>query len=392
MISSGGRVSPLAEDANELEPRHHYRSQDFVILNRVSPSTRADFELLYNLLDRWRIDETRRASEHLYKSARIAYGGLILSKEVELLRAIDSMKTKVKSERREKSYRKFLDEMCAPVVWKNGRGEAISVDTILAQKARRFRDTFERLSRKNSNVDERLNAVTELRKDVETHTCKESDELMRLLDQEIYFLTRGVKGSKLNWLRSALDMAFLRLARECLRKEQEGSMRGWFQSGCRTTCRSCGRLVTVEKFQRQRSFSCEYCLHARARTGPRLVYQPYRRLLRDIRRHEIKMRCYGSLAFAIDAKIVYHLVNEIWHGRSAISGNDCLEELKLVRFRKGEEWTPWNSLLLTAREASLHRTVDDLEKFYGAMILQKFHTKNLQAKLRFESVTEFKSL
>lgn len=389
--------SPLAKDTNELVPSCHYRSQDFVILNRVSPRTRADFELLYNLLDRWRIHETRRASEHLYKSARIAYGGLILSKEVELLRAIDSMKTKVKSERREKSYRKFLDEMCAPVFWKNGRGEPISVDTILAQKARSFRDTLERLSRESWNVDERLNTLAELRKEVETHTCKESDELTRLLDQEIYFLTRRVEGSKLNWLRRAVKMAFLRLARECLRKVQQGSkdsMRDWFQSGC-TVCRSCGRLLTVEKFPRERqrrSSSCKYCLHVRARTGPQLVYQPYRRLLRDIRRHEIKMSCYGSLAFAIDAKIVYHLVNEIWHGRSAISGNDCLEELKLVRFRKGEEWTPWNSLLLTAREASLHRTVDDLEKFYGAMILQKFHTKNLQAKLRFESLTEFESL
>lgn len=363
---------------------HPYRSQDFVILNRASPSTRADFELLHNLLDRWRVHETRRASELLYKSARIAYGGLILSKEVELLRAIDSMKTKAISERRRKSYRKFLDEMCEPVVWKNGRGVPISVDTVLAQRARSFRDTFERLSRENSNVDERLNTLAVLRKDVEAHTCKESDELVRLLDQEMYFLTRRVEGSKLNWLRSSLKMAFLRLARECLRKAQQDSIRDWYRS----CCRNCGRLLTVEKFPR-RSSTCEHCLHA----GQQLVhFQPYRRLLRDVRRQEIKMACYGSLAFAVDAKIVYHLVNEIWDGRSAISGNDCLEQLKLVRFRKGDEWTPWNSLLLTGREASLHRTVDDLEKFYGAMMLQKFRAKNLQAKLRFESVTEFKSL
>lgn len=301
-----------------------------------------------------------------------------------MLRAIDSMKTKAISERRRKSYRKFLDEMCEPVVWKSNRGVPISVDTVLAQRARSFRDTFERLSRENSNVDERLNTLAVLRKDVEAHTCKESDELVRLLDQEMYFLTRRVEGSKLNWLRSSLKMAFLRLARECLRKAQQDSIRDWYRS----CCRNCGRLLTVEKFPR-RSSTCEHCLHA----GQQLVhFQPYRRLLRDVRRQEIKMACYGSLAFAVDAKIVYHLVNEIWDGRSAISGNDCLEQLKLVRFRKGDEWTPWNSLLLTGREASLHRTVDDLEKFYGAMMLQKFRAKNLQAKLRFESVTEFKSL
>lgn len=358
-----------------------------MILNRVSPSTRADFELLYNLLDRWRIQETRRASEQLYKPARIAFGGLILSKEVELLRAIDSMKAKVNTKRREKSYTKFLDELCKPVVWRNGRGrEPIKVDTVLVQRAKRFRDTFQDLSRGGANVDERLKTLTELRKDVEAHTCEESDELVRLLDQEIYFLTHRVEEGKLNWLRSGLNMAFLRLARECLRKGEQDTIHA-----CRTVCTSCGRPLTVEKFPRERQGRSSLC-KLRCSRGPRLVYQPYQRLLRDIRRREIKMCCYSSLAFAIDARIVYHLVNEIWDGKSAVSGNDCLEELRLVRFRNGEEWTPWNSLLLTAKEASLHRTADDLEKFYGAMILQKFHTKNLQAKVRFESVTEFKSL
>lgn len=397
-ISSSG-VSVCAKNTNrrQIQPvPRFYRSRDFVILNRTSPSTRADFELLYNLLDRWRIHETKSASEQLFVSSRIALCSLILSKEVELLRAIDSRKTIIKLKKREQSYRKFLDELCKPVVWKTSHGESIPVITPFVQHARCFRDTFEELSKENITVKERVEMLSKLRKDIEPHTCKESDELVRLLNQEIDLLTRNVEESKLNWLRSGLRMAFLRLARESLRNEREDSrLISWFRTSCKTICRSCGRLLPLEKFPREkwsRSSSCNYCLYVRVRAGPRLVYEPYQRLLRDVRRQEARIYCYTSLAFIIDAKAVYHLVNDIWHGKSAISENDNLEELRLVRFRNDEEWSPWNCLLLTVTEASLHRKVVDLGKFYGPMILQKFCTKNLQAKLRFEFVAKFKNL
>ncbi|XP_017799011.1 PREDICTED: IQ and ubiquitin-like domain-containing protein [Habropoda laboriosa] len=386
-------VSPCSKNTSHRQIHGEpstYRSQDFAILNRTSPATRADFQLLYNLLDRWRVRETEKATLQLFTSSRVALAGLILAKEVELLRAIDRMKTKVKFARREGTYRKFLDDSARPVLWKNSRGERILVETPRVRKAGSFKDTFEKLSKEDGSVDERRKMLIELRKDIEPHTCKSSDELIRLLDQEIDLLTRRVDESKLNWLRSRSKMAFLRLAREALRNECEDSIR----PGRRIICRSCGRLLPMEKFprdERRRSFSCNYCLYVKARTVPRVVYEPYQRLLRDVRRREANARCYNSLAFVVDAKIVYHLVNDIWHGKSAISENDRLDELRLARLRKGEAWSPWNSVLLTAREASLHGKVDDLEKFYGPMILQKFHTKNLQAKVRFESVAEFKS-
>ncbi|CAD1474648.1 unnamed protein product [Heterotrigona itama] len=399
-ISSGG-VSACAKNTNrqQIQPvpvARSYRSRDFVILNRTSPNTRSEFELLYNLLDRWRIHETKSASEQLFQPSRIALCSLILSKEVELLRAIDSTKTTVKFVKKEKSYRRFLDELCKPVIWRNDRGESTIVITPLVQRARSFRDTFEQLSREDTTVKERIDTLSKLREDVEPHTCRESDELIRLLNQEIDLLAGNVEESKLNWLRSGLKMAFLRLARESLRNERENSrtIQGGFRSSCKTICRSCGRLLPVEKFPREerfRSSSCNYCLYVRARAAPRLVYQPYRALLRDVRRREARAHCYTSLAFVIDAKIVYHLVNDIWHGKSAVSENDDLEELRLARFRNGEEWSPWNCLLLTATEASFHRKILDPDKFYGPMILQKFRTKNLQAKLRFEPVAEFKT-
>ncbi|XP_012144653.2 IQ motif and ubiquitin-like domain-containing protein [Megachile rotundata] len=384
-----GQTAPLpvrVGNTEEHQVEEWYDSQDFVILNRTWPRTRTDFELLYNLVDRWRIHETERASSQLFEPARIAFSGLILSKEVELLRAIDAMKTTAKRSRKERTCRKFLDELSKPVLWKNNRDEPILVDTLRVQRARWFRDAFDELSREDVSIGDRIKTLSRLRNEVEPHTCRTSDELIRLLDQEVGLLTRNIRRSKLNWLRERSKMAFLELARNSLMNDFEDFRHSTFAR--KIVCRSCNRLLPEEKFVRRSC--CNYCLYMRISKGPRVVYGQYEMLLRDVRRRETKMRCYSSLAFVVDEKLVYHLVNDIWHGKSAISEDDRLDQLRLVRFRKEEEWAPWNCLPLTVKEASLHWKVDDLQKFYGAMMLQKFHTKNLQAKIRFRSMFEFR--
>lgn len=126
----------------------------------------------------------------------------------------------------------------------------------------------------------------------------------------------------------------------------------------------------------------------RTRREPRVVYDPYERMLREIRRSEARTGCYGSLAFVVGAKVVCRLVNEIWHGRSGISECDDLDELWLTRFRRELEWAPWNSLLLTKTEAVVHHEITDIESFYDTRLLRKFHAKNLQAKMCFELISE----
>ncbi|XP_043256891.1 IQ and ubiquitin-like domain-containing protein [Colletes gigas] len=367
-----------------LEPMS-YRSQDFAILNRTSPRTRTDFELLYNLLDRWRIRETERARQRHSDPARTAFCRLILSKEIELLRGIDSLKTGLQLKSKNKVYRKFLDDLSKPIVWRTGHGEPILVETPRVQRARRFRDAFEALSNEDGPIGERVGTLRRLRNVVEAHTCKPSDDLVRLLDQEIDLLGRDVDESKLNWLRNRLKIAFLIFAREALGNDSEGAR----LIGRKTICASCGRLLSADNFswvKRRRAASCNYCQDARTRSGPRVVYGPYDKMLRDLRRSEAGNRCYASLAFVVDAKIVHRLVNDVWHGKSAISQRDRLDELRLVRLRRNVQWSPWNCLLLTANEASVHTRIDDLDEFYGPMMLHKFHTRNLQAKLLFESV------
>jgi hypothetical protein len=164
----------------------------------------------------------------------------------------------------------------------------------------------------------------------------------------------------------------------------------WSDTSITRLCRTCGRLLSLEKFPRERrlrSSSCIYCISMRTRKGPRIVYELYERMLWEIRRFEARMGCYGSLAFVLGAKVIYRLVNKVWHGRSGISECDDLSELRLTRFRRELEWAPWNSLLLTKTEVAIHHGITDIESFYDSSLLEKFCMKNLQAKVLFESIS-----
>lgn len=206
----------VTEHAGRSQVLSAYSSTDFVILNRCPPRTSSDFESLYNLLDRWRILETERTSLTLLGSSRVATCGLILSKEIGLLRAMDSMKTAVRLKYREQKRRRFLDELSRPIAWQDSRGRPILVDTMRIQRARQHRNVYASLSNENLSIPERIDLLYDLKHIADMHTCSQSHELVYLVNQELDFLMCRVDTSRLNWLRNRLKLSFLRLARNAL--------------------------------------------------------------------------------------------------------------------------------------------------------------------------------
>lgn len=193
-----------------------YNGIDFMILNHRLPRRRSDFESLHNMLDRWRILETEQVRRMLFGSSRIAACGLILSKEIKLLRAIDSMKIAIWQESRERKRRKFLDDLSKSIVWQTSSGRPILVDTPCIQQAHQYRDMYASLANVNLSVGARIDLLCELKRIASMHTCNESLELVYLVDQELNLLTRCVDTDKLNWLRNRLKLSFLKLARNAL--------------------------------------------------------------------------------------------------------------------------------------------------------------------------------
>ena len=59
---------------------------------------------------------------------------------------------------------------------------------------------------------------------------------------------------------------------------------------------------------------------------------------------------------------IRYLVETIWRGQSALSGESDLTELRLVRWEAGSQWSPWNSVLLTREEAQAHARVQSVSE------------------------------
>ena len=70
-----------------------------------------------------------------------------------------------------------------------------------------------------------------------------------------------------------------------------------------------------------------------------------------------------------------YLVENIWNSQSVLSAHEDLFDLVLVRWKKYEEWSPWNCILLTKEEASAHAKLENVtEVVHAIVILLPFFT------------------
>lgn len=411
------RVTSSATEKNVIRERNDFGDEDSRrrrpfermdlerwLTDGKKPETKSDFDRLYEALKEWRISEIERATgnSELFRSSRIAVCSHVLSREVELIRKIEAMRSAAKLKFKERRRRNLLEELSRPALWRINQGESISsVDTPIVQRSRQFLNRYEMLrctTKCDITNSKRIVLLRDIKKLAEPHTCVPSDELIYLINQEIDLLSLGIDVSKLNSLRDRVAIAYLSFANDSLK----GHRKSFITNGNVTDrnangfCKSCGRILSPMKYHRRlsrsRTFlsSCVYCDGFYSLGTPRIVYEPYRRMLREVRRLETGNRCHTGIAFVIPPEVVYRLVNGIWHGKSAISECDQLDRLCLLRFRNDVEWSPWNTLLLTKEEALEHRRIRYLRDFYDGELLRKFHMKNFQARLAFRYLLDKK--
>lgn len=95
------------------------------------------------------------------------------------------------------------------------------------------------------------------------------------------------------------------------------------------------------------------------------------------------------LLYVIQEPGIYHLVCNIWHGRSIVSEVDDIFRLRLVRFNVHEEWAPWNCILLTEEESEAHYFIEDLPSVYSKILLDRISLAHEIAKTHFEELSKF---
>ncbi len=58
---------------------------------------------------------------------------------------------------------------------------------------------------------------------------------------------------------------------------------------------------------------------------------------------------------------IQYIFESIWNSQSILSATADIYQLEFVRWNKDQEWTPWNTILLTLDEAESHLKLTNLE-------------------------------
>ena len=89
----------------------------------------------------------------------------------------------------------------------------------------------------------------------------------------------------------------------------------------------------------------------------------YKSMLNRIRREEEFLSNLASpIIYHLQDSDIRYIVRSLWDSRSILSGNPNLYDLRLLRWHKSKEWSPWNCVLLTKDEAEIHVNIDNLFK------------------------------
>ncbi|XP_050482755.1 IQ and ubiquitin-like domain-containing protein [Bombus huntii] len=374
------------------------------ILRTIHPKTRSDFDLLYGLVEKWRRDRLECAKLRFFKPARCAENHEILEKTIEMLNVIDEKRQAVRQRYRKRKRAKFVAVNCKPILWNGYKNKLLEMDTMRNQKARELKMIYDSLMNYDVTREERMEMLTILKKSLEIHNCVSVFHLIRLLDEELTYLARGMKRMSLGYFRERIVYSYLNFLRTshsccCVNNDRyfcknvdDEKLREPIEPITKL-CHSCLKLLPIHQFtvhgRMKRLSTCVGCTWLRERNIRHVNYDPYKFLLDCVRYEETKRESPSAIAFMMQKHDMYHLVNNIWHGHSVVSENRDMFLLRIVRYDVNEEWSPWNCILLTEEEADVHCSIKDLASVYSKPLIEKILLSHQLAKNQFKHLRQF---
>ncbi|XP_049806972.1 IQ and ubiquitin-like domain-containing protein [Schistocerca nitens] len=147
----------IQEEERETHLKHNAQRMTF-------PKTRADFNMLYNMVERWRKSEVMRilATTTTEAPKRVEFCSL-LEKEIQLLSSIENHRIAIKEEALHKRELEIINKCSEPITWRGYKGLIISMDTIRTQRAREMRDLYLALSQHDGSNEERAELLESLK-------------------------------------------------------------------------------------------------------------------------------------------------------------------------------------------------------------------------------------
>jgi hypothetical protein len=177
----------------------------------MHPKKGKDFDILYNELEVWRLNETKKikgSSELKEEEKRLALQQL-LHKETKILQQIDRLKIQAGGKNKTEKITNFLRAMSDPKLWLRTDGRYTEVHTPYSTRAKELMDLYNGLRLPFLSTDERLDVLLHTKWTVKEFDCNLSREIVDLIDREADMLNRGRSEASLEGLRKRLSNLFL---------------------------------------------------------------------------------------------------------------------------------------------------------------------------------------
>ncbi|KAJ3397440.1 hypothetical protein HDU92_007829 [Lobulomyces angularis] len=389
------------------------------IESRLHPKTSKDFEILYNGLENWRIQETQKINNaNFSEPARLTALADLLDQEASLIQKIDRLKITANEENKELSIVNLLDKMSSPKKWAvhSKLGGFCSVDTPNTIRARELRDLYHALNIPLLSVDERLQILLHVKYTVKEFDCNLTRDIVELIDREGDLVSRGREAKSLEGLRRRISNLFLQFIQtpefnpeSKAHQKFPDAGQSWKREQSVYYCRGCTKYLASTEFYLSTTMRhlgrCKLCTMKENIANQRKDDSCYVEMLKMARGQEVAKsqndpedkfskengeseqgkQSYNAISLLQESDIRY-LVDTIWNRQSAVSGSKKIEELVLTRWNPKLELSPWNVILLTVSEASNHEMQEDPESVYTDEFVRRCQQRHIAAKKHFSSL------
>ncbi|XP_048877784.1 IQ and ubiquitin-like domain-containing protein isoform X3 [Brienomyrus brachyistius] len=362
---------------------------------RMNPVTDEDFELLYYSVERWRQQEAEHINDTLSGPERKAALCALLDQETQFLFSVEQHRTAARQRNQQKTVQALLDKCAAPKRWQAFDGRMTLMDTQHTIRAQELRDLYNSVNVQNVKKEERLNALLAVQHTVKEHDCKLTRDIVELIDRETDLLTRGVKEANLGGLRKRISTLFLQYIKTPAFNPEVSRLLKVPQDPAQMKmdfvfCQGCSSHLPPADFPLEYSARtagrCRRCTRLDNEARRRVDLSLHRSILRRLQQDEVSRNRDSKIPFLIQEHDLRYLVDVVWGARSALSMQDDMHDLAMVRWEPLCDWSPWNCILLTKEEASAHLKVEHLEKAYGVVFMCSVKQKHMLAQKYFSKI------
>ncbi|XP_077452531.1 IQ motif and ubiquitin-like domain-containing protein [Stigmatopora argus] len=377
--------------------RHQERAEQMQDCHNrwMQPRKREDLNLLYNALEKWRIDKEHQINTTMRGAERKAALCSLLEQETQYIATIGRHGIAIWNNNYNKTVRKFLDKSSAPHQWRGADGRMIEMDTPNTIRARELGDLYDCVAMSPINHEERLSILLCLKETVEVYPCQLTQDIVELINREEDLMKRQVKEFNLEGLRKRMSTLFLQFIRTPGFNPEVAKHLKVPQSTTQLKndlflCHSCQRYLNSCHFRSctrgHLGRRCQDCARLKNIAGNRDDFSCYRNMLKRLRDGELLLNKDNTIPFILQVEDIQYLVEVIWGTRSALSGNGDLFSLVLVRWERDKDWSPWNCVLVCTDEIDAHLQVQNIHEVYDFPVISGIEHKHLLARRYYNQI------